>query len=31
MKESGKTVGRRNKTTAYQKATHFSLGSDAPR
>ena len=28
MKEKGKKVGRRNKTTSYQKSTHFTLGSD---
>jgi len=28
MSQEGKKVGRRNKTTLYQKATHFELGSD---
>ena len=28
MIQEGRKVGRRQKTTQYQKATHFELGSD---
>ena len=28
MVQEGRKVGRRQKTTGYQKATHFELGSD---
>ena len=31
MVEEGRKVGRRQKTTGYQKATHFELGSDEQR
>ena len=29
MKSTGKRIGRRSKTTHYQKSTHFTLGSDS--
>lgn len=31
MVREGKKVGRRQRTTGYQKATHFELGSDEQR
>ena len=30
MAKEGKKVGRRQKTTLFQKSTHFELGSDPP-